>query len=291
MLIFLCVGLVYFRWGEVTPYYASGLLIVLSWFDKNPKNRLTPKNLYNACALIGKAITQICALMLPFTFTIAGLITTGMAASFATSITRLGGESIAAVVALTILACYLMGMMGMDIVAYMFFAVSVAPALVGTGLDKMAVHLFLIYYPLLAVITPPVATVAFVASSVAGAPAMKTGWKACQLGCVVYFLPLYFLYQPAILLQGGNLLLSLYHMAFVALGTFILASGIGGYMIKVGKMYNLTEQLLFCLGGILIAFPRTDITLIGVGFTLAAFVVHRIHVKKISGGGSTPQAA
>ena len=62
VLIFLCVGLVYFRWGEVTPYYASGLLIALSWFDRNPKNRLTPKNLYHACALIGKAITQICAL-------------------------------------------------------------------------------------------------------------------------------------------------------------------------------------------------------------------------------------
>ena len=291
VLIFLCVGLVYFRWGEVTPYYASGLLIVLSWFDKNPKNRLTPRNLYNACALIGKAITQICALMLPFTFTIAGLITTGMAASFATSITRLGGESIVSVVALTILACYLMGMMGMDIVAYMFFAVSVAPALVGTGLDKMAVHLFLIYYPLLAVITPPVATVAFVASSVAGAPAMKTGWKACQLGCVVYFLPLYFLYQPAILLQGNNILLSLYHMAFVALGTFILASGIGGYMIKLGRMYNMPERLLFAMGGILIAFPRTDITLIGLALTIAAFVVHRLNVKRSAGGSDAPQAA
>ncbi|QNL44619.1 TRAP transporter fused permease subunit [Oscillibacter hominis] len=289
VLIFLCVGLVFFRWGEITPYYASGLLIVLSWFDKNPKNRLTPKNLYKACALIGKAITQICALMLPFTFTIAGLITTGMAASFATSITRLGGENIIAVVALTIIACYLMGMMGMDIVAYMFFAVSVAPALVGTGLDKMAVHLFLIYYPLLAVITPPVATVAFVASSVAGAPAMKTGWKACQLGCVVYFLPLYFLYEPAILLQGGNLMLSLYHMAFVALGTFVLASGLGGYMIKLGKMYGMLERLLFCLGGILIAFPRTDITLIGLAFMIAGFVLHRVSAKRSAGGPGAPQ--
>lgn len=144
----------------------------------------------------------------------------------------------------------------------------------------MAVHLFLIYYPLLAVITPPVATVAFVASSVAGAPAMKTGWKACQLGCVVYFLPLYFLYEPAILLQGGNLMLSLYHMAFVALGTFVLASGLGGYMIKLGKMYGMLERLLFCLGGILIAFPRTDITLIGLAFMIAGFVLHRVSAKR-----------
>lgn len=119
---------------------------------------------------------------------------------------------------------------------------------------------------------------------------MKTGWKACQLGCVVYFLPLYFLYEPAILLQGGNLLLSLYHMAFVALGTFILASGIGGYMMKMGKMHSRIEQLLFALGGILIAFPRTDITLIGVAFTVAAFLVHRINSKKLS-GGSAPQTA
>lgn len=289
VLVFLCVGLVYFRWGEVTPYYASALLVVLSWFDKDPKNRLTPKNLYNACALIGKAVTQICALMLPFTFTIAGLITTGMAASFATSITRLGGENIIAVVALTILACYLMGMMGMDIVAYMFFAVSVAPALVGTGLDKMAVHLFLIYYPLLAVITPPVATVAFVASSVAGAPAMKTGWKACQLGCVVYFLPLYFLYQPAIILQGGNLLLSLYHMAFVAFGTFVLASGLGGYMMKLGKMHTILERVVFALGGILIAFPRTDITIIGLVFMILGFVIHKANVKKLGNGAQPAQ--
>ena len=280
VLIFLCVGLLYFRWGEITPYYASALLIVLSWFDKNPQFRMTPKNLYNTCALIGKSITQVCALMLPFTFTIAGLITTGMAASFATGITRLGGDNIIAVLALTIVACYIMGIMGMDIAAYMFFSVSVAPALVSTGLNMMGVHLFLIYYCLLAVITPPVATCAFVASSVAGAPAMKTAWKACQLGAVVYFMPIYFLYEPALIMQGGNLMLSLYHMAFVVLGTIFLAAGLSGYLFKIGALNNWPARICLVLGGLLIAFPETMVTLLGVAFVVVGVVLNKIGTKK-----------
>ena len=80
-----------------------------------------------------------------------------------------------------------------------------------------------------------------------------------------------------------------YHMAFVALGTFVLASGLGGYMMKLGDMHSMLERLLFCLGGVLIAFPRTDITIIGAVITVAAFVVHKVTAKKLP-GGPAPQS-
>lgn len=143
VLIFLVVGLVYFRWGNVTPYYASALLFVLSFFNKNKEYRLTPKRLYRALGDIGKIITNTVAMILPFTFIIAGLVITGLAAAVSTQLVMLGGDHIILVLLLTILACYVLGIMGMDIAAYLFFSVSIAPAMVSMGLNKMAVHLFL----------------------------------------------------------------------------------------------------------------------------------------------------
>ncbi|MFP6804542.1 MAG: TRAP transporter large permease subunit [Pseudomonadales bacterium] len=63
--------------------------------------------------------------------------------------------------------------------------------------------LFILYWGMLSFITPPVALGAFAAASIAGASALSTGFKAMRLGSVIYFIPFFFVLEPALILSGS----------------------------------------------------------------------------------------
>ena len=86
---------------------------------------------------------------------------------------------------------------------YIFLAILIAPALEKAGLNKMAVHMFIFYWGMLSSITPPVAIASFAAAGIAGSPAMKTGWESMWVGSIIYFIPFFFVMNPALVLQGN----------------------------------------------------------------------------------------
>ena len=87
---------------------------------------------------------------------------------------------------------------------YIFLAILVGPALEKLGLNKMAVHMFIFYWGMLSSITPPVAIASFAAAGIAGAPAMKTGWESMWVGSIIYFIPFFFVVNPALVLQAAS---------------------------------------------------------------------------------------
>jgi len=260
VLLFLIWGLLYMRWAEVTPYYASAVLFVLSF--ANRKTMMTPRRIYAALVIIGKLVAQMIALILPFTFILCGLVITGTSASFAAGLVNLGGGNTYLILLLGILACYLLGIVGFDIAAYIFLAISLAPALEQLGLNKMAIHLFLVYYPMLAVLTPPVAIGAFVAAALAGANPMQTAWTAMRLGVVIYFIPLFFVFEPSLVLQGPWTD-TVYYTALCVAGTTVLALGLSGYIWGIGSVNAMWMRVLLGLSGVAITTPHTLSSVIG----------------------------
>jgi TRAP transporter 4TM/12TM fusion protein len=260
VLAFLVWGLLYMRWAEITPYYASALLFVLSFFNR--KTMMTPRRLVGAFIVIGNLISQMMALIMPFTFILVGLVITGTSASFAAGLVNLGGGNIYLILALGLVACYILGIVGFSVAAYIFLAISMAPALEQLGLNKMAVHLFLVYYTNLSILTPPIAIGAFVAAAMAGASPMKTAWTAMKLGVVIYFIPIFFVLQPALILQGtwGQ---ALVYMGTGLIGTIILAGGLSGYLWFAGPIKGFWKRLLLFVGGLILAAPFTESGIIG----------------------------
>ena len=153
--------------------------------------------------------------------------------------------------------------------AYIFLAIVLAPALVQGGLDPMSVHLFILYWGMLSFITPPVALGAFAAASIAGASALKTGFKAMQLGSVIYFIPFFFVLEPALIMQGSvsQILLT---TSIVVLGITLIAGGLQAYMPLLGMLDRPgllagIGRALIVVGGILVALPGLDSIGIPVG--------------------------
>ncbi len=271
--VFLLWGLLYMRWEEMTPFYAVGVMLILSLFRKG--TMMTPGRIAETLAQVGILISQTAAIIFPIGFVVAGLTVTGVSGSFAAGLVYLGGGNVYLTLIFGVFACYIMGMIGLSIVAYIFLAVTLAPAVMQMDqLNVIAVHLFIIYYSMLAAITPPVAAGAFLAAAIAGAPPMKTSFTAMRLGVVIYFIPFFFVFNPALVMQS-TLFEALYYFAFCVLGIILLAAGMEGYLLKIGVLAG-WARLLLVMGGFLITFPEWKTSLVGALLALIPIVTNLI---------------
>ena len=116
---------------------------------------------------------------------------------------------------------------------------------------------------MLSAITPPVAIASFAAAGIAGSPPMKTGWESMRVGSIIYFIPFFFVLNPAFVLQGPlweSLLLALN----AAAGILFICGGLQGYQTFVGDLrktgrFEWVLRSLLALGGITLAAPGSGI--------------------------------
>lgn len=260
---FLIWGLVIMRWERLTPFYASALLLVLT--SLHPKLRLRLDRIPALFYQITKLLSQTMGLLLPTSFILGGLMATGVAPVIAASLVRMGGDSVVPVLAIGITVCIIFGMLGMIVAAYLMLALTLAPALEQiAGLNTLAIHMFIAYYASLAAITPPVALAAFLASRISGSGALHTSMHAARLGIVLYFIPIFFLFEPALILQGPLYLTAIWVVLNV-LAVMVIAAASEGYLPLRGSIAGWARvPMILC--GLLIGFPEWKST--GVGLVL-----------------------
>jgi TRAP-type uncharacterized transport system fused permease subunit len=178
----------------------------------------------------------------------------------------MGGDSVVPVLAIGIAVCIIFGMLGMIVAAYLMLALTLAPALEQiAGLNTLAIHMFIAYYATLAAITPPVALAAFLASRISDSDPIWTSMHAARLGIVLYFIPIFFLFEPALILQGPLHLTATW--VTLNIGAIILIAGASeGRLMYYGGLRNWTRIPLFA-AGLLIGFPEWTSTLVGLAVT------------------------
>lgn len=130
---------------------------------------------------------------------------------------------------LTMMTSILLGMALPTTAKYVVLSTLAAPAIVRLGVPAMAAHMFILYFGVVADITPPVALASYAGAGVAGANAMQTGWTAVQVGLAAFIVPFMFAYSPSLVLigAGGEILL-----AFItaSIGVVTLAAAIQGWI-------------------------------------------------------------
>jgi TRAP transporter 4TM/12TM fusion protein len=162
---------------------------------------------------------------------VVGIINmTGIGLQFAEAIVSVSGESLAISLLLVMLASLVMGMGVPPGAAYLIIALVMGPALQRLGLPMVAAHLFVFYFGVLSVITPPVALAAFAAAPIAGSKPMETGLEAVRLSIAGFMIPFIFVYHADILLiEGVEPLALLWTLVAYLIATWSLASGIAGF--------------------------------------------------------------
>jgi TRAP transporter 4TM/12TM fusion protein len=166
---------------------------------------------------------------------IIGIVdTTPMAGDFGAAIKGLV-ETNRLLALIGIMSCSIILGMGVpSVVCYLLMA-SLMGALLGQlGVDPLAAHLFIFYFGMMSMVTPPVALAAYASASIAEAKIMPTALAAFRFSLVGFTLPFMFIYRPALLLMGPNggpPVISSVVIAVIAAvaGVFVLAIGVTGY--------------------------------------------------------------
>ncbi|WP_316860576.1 TRAP transporter permease [uncultured Cohaesibacter sp.] len=250
------------RREALAPYYATPLLIVLNQIFSR-KHRWNWKAVGGFIDSLGAMFSNLVAILAAVGMIVGALSMTGVAATLVNDLLRIAGGSPLLLLVMGAVTGLILGVGMTATAAYIFLAILLAPALVQVGLNPMAVHMFIFYWGMLSFITPPVALGAFAAASIAKTPPMQTGFEAMRIGSVIYFIPFFFAFQPALVLQG-TAMETVVSSGLAFLGIALFACSVQGYVPFVGalfehKTYAFPLRLLLFLSAILIALPATII--------------------------------
>ncbi len=151
----------------------------------------------------GKGVVIVGILLVAAQVFVAMVNLTGVGVAITSQILAFAGDSIWLIAVIMAVVCLIAGMGLPTSAAYVLVAAVFAPVLIQQGLDPVMVHLFVLYYAALSVITPPVCVAVFVAATIADAPWLRVARDTLRLGGTAYALPMLFIAYPGLLLSGG----------------------------------------------------------------------------------------
>ncbi len=130
---------------------------------------------------------------------------TGLGPNLTALIKAVAGGSIVLLLLFTAIASIILGMGMPTTVTYIILVSLLGPAIAqSSDIPLLAAHLFILYFGVIADITPPVAVAAYAASGVAKSDPFRTGTKAFSLSLNKAIVPFAFALTPGILLLRGQ---------------------------------------------------------------------------------------
>lgn len=134
---------------------------------------------------------------------VGALNLTGLDVSLALGLIHVGEQSLTLSLVLTALAALVLGAGLSTSGVYIVVATLLVPGLVELGVEPIAAHMFVLYFGVVSMITPPVAFAALAASSISGASFSRTAFAAMRFGWFLYVLPFLLVFFPGLLLAAS----------------------------------------------------------------------------------------
>src|SRR6056297_2343520 len=216
---------------ETAALYAVGVLFLIALVRTYEGGRIGLRDLVEALVRTGQASVEI-VIICAMAGIIIGLFSlSGLSFGMTFFLVQIGQTSLFLLLLMTALICIVLGMGLPTVGVYLLLATLAAPPLVQLGLIPMSAHLFVLYFGMLSMLTPPVAIAAFVAANMAGSPPMRTGFDAVRIAWPAYVVPFLFAASPSLILAGGpveNILAAVTAGGGVVLVTAAIVGHAGG---------------------------------------------------------------
>ncbi len=207
-----------------SAFYTAGVLLVLAAIKL--RGRLGGKFWYDLFVGSGNLLVQLVLICAGAGIVVGVLNITGLGVTLAQILATVAEQAgMLAMLCLAALVAVILGMGMPTSTVYILLSVVLAPAIVKLGIQPLAAHLFIFYFGMLSMLTPPVAVASFVAAGMAGANMWRTGLVGLKLGAAAYLLPFLMVFNPALIMQGSTLAIVLVTITVIVSG-WILAYGI-----------------------------------------------------------------
>ncbi|MDW8045507.1 MAG: TRAP transporter permease [Nitrososphaerota archaeon] len=257
----------------LAAFWATIATFGLAFIRKSPKKAIS--DIIYAFESAACNVVSV-ALALATAGIVVGVITmTGLGVTFASMIIRVSGGIYALTVTLVMISNIILGMGLPSTAAYIIVAILGAPALMEFGVPKLAAHMFVFYFAMLAAVTPPVALASFAGANIAQADINKTCLTAIKLGAPAYLAAFMFLISPEILLIGSSVEIAK-ALLTMFIGGVALAMGLQGYIIR---HTSIVERFLLLISVPFLIQRELITSLIGVLFISIALISHSIRIR------------
>lgn len=236
---------------ETSALYAVAALFVLSLFRTYQGGRIQLGAIVETFVKSGRSAVEV-VLICAIAGIIIGLFArSGLSFGVGFFLIRLGEGSLILLLLVTAAVCILMGMGLPTVGVYLLLSTLAAAPLIELGLQPMAAHMFVLYFGMLSMLTPPVAIAAFVAANMANAPPMRTGFEAVRIAWPAFLVPFLFVASPALLFDGTPVEIGV-ALVTALIGVWLATAGITGYL---GRVLGAPARLALIVAGVAALWP------------------------------------
>jgi TRAP transporter 4TM/12TM fusion protein len=185
----------------MAAFWATIAVFVSSYIRRH--SRMTARQVFDSLVSAGQTICIIAVAVTAAGMITAGLINTGLLLAFTGIIKTLAGGSLLLLVVLIAICCLFLGMGVPTTPAYIITAAIGAPLIAEYNVASLlSIHLFILYFAVLADATPPVAAASYAAAAIARANPMSTGFHAFRMATGGFIVGIAFIYEPALTFRG-----------------------------------------------------------------------------------------
>lgn len=130
------------------------------------------------------------------------IVYTGLGLRFSGLIASVSSGSLLLALVLAMIMIIIMGMGMPTTAAYIMSAILLGPALENLNIQPLVGHMFMFYFAIISLITPPVAIASYTAAGICKTGLWETGVEGMRIACALFLIPFVFVYNPALLGLG-----------------------------------------------------------------------------------------
>ena len=243
-----------------TPFFAVSvsLIGILVMSAMSSTTRLNLEKIY--AALIGAAKGGVALIVAASCVGIILAIVdlTGLGASLPAKIQAFASDSAIIALLLLMVSTIVLGMGLPSAVCYLLMALLVGSVLQTLDTPPLAAHLFIFYFGMMSMVTPPVALAAYAASAIAKGDVMKSAFAAFRFALVGFALPFAFVLKPELLMLTRENVAATPWMIAATVGVTLvgivgISSSIAGYAFT---KLSLPMRLLLLALSLTVFFTR-----------------------------------
>ncbi len=273
LLIPLAIMVYYIVSGEVTPVTAAfrAILVTVAVSFLRKATRMGPQRLLAALEKGGKEAGSVAVPCAVAGVVIGVVINSGLGLKFTDLMIYFSGGVLIITLILVMVAVIILGMGMPTSAAYLLAAILMAPALINLGVAPLAAHMFIFYFAVISMITPPVALAAYAAASIGEADLWETGIAAFKIAIPGFLIPFIFVYDNGLLLKGPWLEI-VWRTLITIIGVIGLAGSIMGYYARRTTLF---DRVLLFIGSILLILPEKITDFMGLAILAGLFFLQR----------------
>jgi TRAP transporter 4TM/12TM fusion protein len=282
----LIVTLFRYNWlPEKSALFAAATAVILASIAGYQGRRPSWRALMMTIPATGRGVVDIILIGAGAGIVIGILNVTGLSFDLSYLLVQVGSSSAALLLVLSAVVSILLGMGMPTLGVYVLLAALVAPSLIQLGINPMAAHLFILYFGMMSMITPPVAVAAFAGAALANADPMRTGYAAVRFGWTAFIVPFLFVASPTLILIGHPLAIA-ESIVTAFFGVWLGSIAVVGYLVRplgwpMRLLFGVTGLVALIPTGVLAQGLYTDIAAVAAGIVLLAYeFAHRAGVQK-----------